>query len=342
MKKKIKNNHVFIIAEIGVNHCGKIKLAKKMIVSAKRAGADAVKFQTFKAESLALKNTPKVAYQKKNIPTSQSHFEMLKSLELSNKDHIELYKFCNKKKIKFLSTPYDISSARYLNKLGCDVFKVASADIVDLQLHSYLSKTKKKVIISTGMSNLDEINKCISIYKKNKNNKFILLHCVSNYPCSFESINMRAIKTLERKFNCQIGFSDHSLGNEAAIASVALGAKVIEKHFTINRKLPGPDQKASVLPEEFNELVNSIRKTEIILGSYEKICQSEEKKMLKISRKSLTLCVPIKKNEVLRKHYLTLKRPGTGLYYSNINDIVGKKAKRNLNMNYQVKKKDFY
>ena len=188
------NKKVYLIAEIGVNHNGSLKLAKKMITLAKKSGANAVKFQTFKAENLVSPGTPKTEYQKKNTPGQQTHFDMIKSLELDQKQHIKIIKYCKKIRIDFISTPYSINDAKLLNKLGCKIFKTASADIVDLEMHEYLSKINQKIIISTGMSNMKEISDCLEIYKKNKKKNIILLHCVSNYPCSYESLNIRCIK----------------------------------------------------------------------------------------------------------------------------------------------------
>ncbi len=334
------NQKTFVIAEIGVNHCGKLGLAKKMINQAIKAGADAVKFQTFQAENLASLNTPKVKYQLKNSSKRESHYQMLKSLELTKTNHLKLFRYCQKKGIIFLSTPYDKNSAVFLNKLGCSAFKTASADIVDLELHNYLAKTNKPVIISTGMADLIEIEKCLKIYKKNKNYKVVLLHCVSNYPCSLHSLNLNSMTTIKKKFKCIVGYSDHSEGNQTAILSIALGAAVIEKHFTTNKLLPGPDQKTSILPEELRKLVEEIRISKVILGNSIKKCQIEEKEMRMVSRKSLTLINDIKKNQIIEKKHLALKRPGTGILFENINKVIGKIAKRNLKSDYQLKLRD--
>ena len=335
-------NRTFIIAEIGVNHNNNMALAKKMISAAKKAGADAVKFQTFNTEEFVTRKTPKVKYQKKYTNPKSSHFDMIKSLELSKSNHKVIKNFCVKKKINFLSTPYDINSAKFLKKLGCKIFKTASADIVDLELHAYLAKNKKKVLISTGMSNLEEINQCVKIYKKYSNNNYVLLHCVSNYPCSLKSLNLKAISLIKERFKTKVGYSDHSNGNLAAVASVVLGASVVEKHFTINRGLPGPDQKASSTPNEFSKMVREIRKTELILGKKIKKCQKEELQMSKVSRKSLTLIKNLKKMQVLKRNYLKLKRPGTGIYFNKIDKLLGKKARKDFKKNYQIKEKDFY
>ena len=342
--KKIFNtkvkNPVYFIAEIGVNHNGNVKLAKKMIDAAKNSGADAVKFQTFKAENLVTPKTPKVKYQKNTTSLKESHYDMIKSLELNEKKHKDLKSYCKKKKIDFLSTPYDLNSAKFLSKIGCKEFKTASADIVDLELHKYLAKSKKSVIISTGMSSLEEIKECVKIYNRYKNKNIILLHCVSNYPCSLKSLNMKALTIMQEKFNCAVGYSDHSVGHEASVVSVALGARVIEKHFTTNKKLFGPDHKTSALPEEFKKMVSEIKKTELIIGNNIKKCQKEESQMARISRKSLTLKVSLKKNEIIKINDLCLKRPGTGLFYKDIKNILGKRLKKNLKKNYQIKSTD--
>ena len=340
-KSLFKKKLPYFIAEIGVNHNGDLELAKKMILAAKSSNASAVKFQTFKAENLVSPQTPKALYQLQNTPVKESHYQMIKSLEMSEKMHYQIYNFCKKKKIYFISTPYGINEAKFLNKLGCKIYKTASADLVDLEMHEYLAKKKNTVLISVGMATIKEIKECIQVYKKYKNRKFILLHCVSNYPCSYESLNMKVIIKLKSLFNCEVGFSDHSIGPKAATLSYALGAKVIEKHFTINKKLKGPDQKASVLPKDFLHLVNEVNKTKLILGSDKKKCQKEEKLMSLVSRKSLTLAKDLPMGTILKKKHIKLKRPGTGLYYNKIKFILGKKLKKNLSKNYQPKLKDF-
>ena len=339
---KIFNNKPYFIAEIGVNHNGDMNLAKKMISAAKKSGANAVKFQTFKASKLVSPGTPKVKYQKSTTNKKETHFEMIKSLELSKKNHIVLQNFCKKNKIDFMSTPYDVDSAKFLSKIGCNVFKTASADIVDLELHEYLAKNKKKAIISTGMSNLEEIDDCVKLYKKYSNKNFVLLHCVSNYPCSLKSLNINVIPIIKNKFKCLVGYSDHSVGSSAAVLSYTLGARVFEKHFTIDKNLKGPDQRASALPNEFKEMVYNINKSKIILGNTTKKCQKEEFEMLRVSRKSLTLNRDLKKGQIIKKSFLSLKRPGTGIYFKKINTIIGKKIKFNLKKNYQIQKTDLF
>jgi len=336
-KKKLP----YFIAEIGVNHNGNLELAKKMILAAKYSKASAVKFQTFKAENLVSPQTPKALYQLQNTSVNESHYQMIKSLELSEKMHYQIYSFCKKKKIDFISTPYGLSDAKFLNKIGCKIYKTASEDLVDLEMHEYLAKKRKTVLISVGMATIKEIKECVQVYEKYKNRNYILLHCVSNYPCSYESLNMKVITKLKSLFNCEVGFSDHSIGPHAATLSYVLGAKIIEKHFTTNKKLKGPDQKASVLPKDFLHLVNEVNKTQLILGSDQKKCQKEERLMSLVSRKSLTLVRDLSKRTILKKKHLKLKRPGTGLYYNRLKFILGKKLKKNLFKNYQPKLKDF-
>tara|TARA_B100000767_G_scaffold22263_2_gene19872 strand:+ start:1450 stop:2499 length:1050 start_codon:yes stop_codon:yes gene_type:complete len=336
LKKKI-----YFIAEIGVNHNGDMSLAKKMILAAKKSGADAVKFQTFKAEDLVTPSTKKVKYQINTTSPKESHYDMIKSLELSDKNHIILKSFCKKVDIDFISTPYGIKSVKFLDKLNCKIFKTASADIVDLEMHKYLAKNNKFVLISTGMANMSEIKECVDIYKKYKNKKFILLHCVSNYPCLLESLNLNILTKLKNTFKCDVGYSDHSIGSDAAAISVALGAKVIEKHFTINKRLKGPDQLASILPKEFSDMVKKTNQSILILGNYEKKCQPEELQMARVSRKSITFNQHIEKNMIIKKAHLTLKRPGTGLFYKETEKIIGKKASKSFKKNYQPNLKDF-
>ena len=333
---------VYIIAEIGVNHNGELDLAEKMILEAKNSGANAVKFQTYITEKLCNKSTPKVAYQK-NSEKDESHYEMLKKLELSKNDHFHLKSFCEKNDITFLSTPYDLESARFLNEeLNISLFKTASADIIDFPLQTYIASTQKPCFISTGMSSIDEIQKVYDIYKKFNNYKFALLHCVSNYPCSLKSLNLKVISSLQNYFNVIVGFSDHSLGFEASLASIALGAKIIEKHFTLDKSLKGPDHKASSEPKEFQELVKRVRKVETMLGNPNKKIQDEEKEMYKVSRKSLHLLKSIKKNQTIHKDDLFLQRPGDGLNYNFLKYLVGKKVKRDLNKGHKINIGDIF
>ena len=336
----MNSNKVFIIAEIGVNHNGKLKFAKKLVYIAKNAGADAVKFQSFKADKLAFKNTPKVKYQKINSPKSQSHYEMLKKLELSNNDHKQLIDYCKKLKIEFISTPYDVESAKFLLSSGIKKFKTASADIIDYFLHDFLSKTAKEVIISTGMASYKEIKEALSMYRKKKT-KISLLHCISNYPCSDESLNLNNIKSLNKKFNLPIGFSDHSQNNNSSLIAIGLGARIIERHITLNKKLKGPDHFSSDDPNEFKKYVNQIRNTEKILGSYEKKVQKEEVEMKKISRKGIYYLSDIPSGRRVKLNNLQLLRPSTNLTVFEIKNLLKKKLKKNVSKNTALNKNDF-
>jgi N-acetylneuraminate synthase/N,N'-diacetyllegionaminate synthase len=320
----------YIIAEIGVNHNGSLSLAKEMILSAKNSGADAVKFQTYSAERLVAPGTPKVKYQEDSSSSNETHFEMLKKLELSKNDHIELFEFCKKNEINFLSTPYDIESAKFLKQLGVNLFKTASADIIDLPLHEYIASTKIPSIIATGMATISEIKKVIQIYEKINNNDFIILHCVSNYPCSDSSLNMNVMNNIDDKFNCSIGYSDHSIGFLASVIAVSKGAKLIEKHFTTDKLLPGPDHKASSSPDEFKELVKNIRRTERMLGNSDKCMQKEEQEMSKVSRKSIFLSKDLNKDSVIKISDLSLMRPGDGILASDIKKVEGMKINKDL------------
>jgi len=334
-------DNCYIISEIGVNHGGCVETAKKMIAASKEVGANAVKFQTFTAKSLVGKGTPKVEYQKVTTDKNESHFDMIKSLELKRDDHLPVINYCQKLDIDFISTPYDIESALFLDQLGVDIFKTASADIVDLPLHEFLASTGKSVIISTGMATLGEIESVLEIYRRNQNDKIVLLHCVSNYPCRFESLNLKVIQTLRHSFNVPVGYSDHAKGVYPAVIAVALGAKVVEKHFTLDRSMSGPDHKASSTPKEFKTLVEAIRVAEVSLGSSIKQVQDEEIQMRLVSRKSLYASKNIKKNALIRESDLTLKRPGTGLSADLISKIIGTRAVHTIKQGEMIQYGDF-
>lgn len=323
----------YIIAEIGVNHCGNVEMAKAMILAAKEVGADAVKFQTFTAEELVTQGTPKVRYQESTTSVDEDHYKMIKKLEFSREDHIPVFEYCKELGIDFISTPYDVESAKFLNKMGVTIFKVASADIVDLPLQKYLASTKKPVIIATGMATIGEIDTVVDIYRQEQNENICLLHCVSNYPCSNESLNLKAMTTLAASFQLPVGFSDHSIGDMAAGLSIALNAKVIEKHFTLDKSMPGPDHKASSTPDEFRLLVNTIRLAELMLGSPHKKCQPEEMQMAMVSRKSLVATRNISAGEIIKESDLGLKRPGTGLMAAEQDRLIGRKTTRAIPLN---------
>jgi len=346
MQKKInyfdKNffNKTFLIAEIGVNHDGKIAKAIKLIEEAKKSGADAVKFQTFKAEKLSKYNTPKTNYQIKFTNKSETHFDMLKKLELSKDDFVNIKKFAEKKKIIFISTPYDCDSAEFLNKINTKIYKISSADLTDCFLNETIAKFNKPTIISTGMSNYHEISRTVSIYKNNKN--LALLHCVSNYPCSLKALNLKCIQEMSKKFKIPIGFSDHTKNINTGSISVAAGAKIIEKHFTLNPGDRGPDHHCSLSPKEFKKYSLLIRDSEKMLGNKNKYIQNEEKNMKKISRKSLCYINSFQKNEKLNKFNFINLRPGTGIDSFQFKKLLNKKLKKNVNKYQQVKLSDFF
>ena len=332
----------YLIAEIGVNHNGDMNLARKMIDAAKKSGADAVKFQTFTAKTLVSEGTPKVRYQENTTSPEESHYEMIESLELKRHDHAPLKEYSERKGLDFISTPYDIDSAQFLHEeLDMKIFKVASADIVDLPLQEYIARTGKPAIVSVGMATLGEIEEVAEIYRKFNNCNMIFLHCVSNYPCAEDSLNLEVMKTLRQAFQFPVGYSDHSVGSEAAIMSLAFGAKVIEKHFTLDKSLPGPDHQASSTPEEFSSLARSVRRAEQMLGNPTKKCQPEEWQMSQVSRKSIVLNCDIDIGSVIEQQHLTLKRPGSGFQAKELENIIGKTAMRFLKEGDQIKYGDF-
>jgi N,N'-diacetyllegionaminate synthase len=331
MKINFKKKERHIIAEAGVNHNGNKSFIKKLIQKAKLVGSDSIKFQTFLADTLSTKLTPKAHYQKLNsLNKKESHYEMLKKLELSRESHYFAMKLCKLYKINFLSTAYDEESARFLID-DCKIknIKVASADIIDLKLHEYLAKKNISVIISTGMSNIKEIDECYKIYKNFNKKFFAFMHCVSNYPCKNSSLNLNVIEVLKKRYKCEIGFSDHSNNNVAAIISSTLGVNLFEKHFTLDRNLPGPDHKASYDVNEFRDYVNDIKLTKISLGNKIKKCQEEEKDMKSVSRKSIVAKYDIKKKELFSDKNITFKRPGTGISPMKYKKILGRKSSKN-------------
>jgi len=335
MKIEIENKQIengkscFIIAEAGINHNGNINLAKRLVDVAKRAGVDAVKFQTFITEEIVTKTAEMANYQKENIGKKESQFEMLKKIELSYKDFIELKKYCDRKGIIFLSTPHSEDAIDFLEPL-VPVYKIASGDLTNLPFLEKIAKKKKPIILSTGMARLDEVSEAVNIIKTQGNNKIILLHCTSNYPCPLEEVNLRTMATLKREFSLPVGYSDHTLGTLVPVMAVTMGAVVIEKHFTLDRNLTGPDHKASLEPKELKLMVKTIRDVEKALGNGIKKPTESEKKIKKIVRKSIIAKVNIPKGTKISKEMLIIKRPGTGIAPKYINRIVGEKAKRNI------------
>lgn len=323
-------NKTFIIAEAGVNHNGKVSIAKRLVDKAKYAGADAIKFQTFIPEQLTTVNVKTAKYQSKKSISQQS---LLKKLNLKFNDFIELKKYCKKKNIFFLSSAFDLESLNFLLKLNLKFYKIPSGQINDLPYLYLLAKKNKKILLSTGMSNLNEITKCLKTLIKYGTNKanISLLHCNSAYPTPMDDINLKVLNLFKKKFKTQIGLSDHSLGTLAPVLSIALGAKFIEKHFTLSKKMIGPDHKSSLDPKEFKIMVQNIRFAEKILGKEEKIVTKSEKQNIKFVRKSIVAKKIIEEGEKLSNSNITTKRPGHGVNPMKFFKVLGKKATKKFN-----------
>ena len=329
-RKVIDPAHTFIIAEAGVNHNGRLGLAKKLVDAAVHAGADAVKFQAFKAERLTSSHAPKAAYQKKTTGAKESQLDMLRRLELSERQHAALADYCIKKGILFLSSPFDEESADSLDRLNVPLFKIPSGEITNLPFLAHIARKKKPIILSTGMSDLREIDRAVKVIRATGNERIALLHCVSNYPAAPETINLRAMETMRKKFKLPVGYSDHSEGSEIALAAVALGAVIVEKHFTLDRTMAGPDHRASIEPAELKTLVAGIRKVGQALGSGIKKPDASELDTARVARKSLVAACPITGGTVLTREMITLKRPGTGLPAEKLLQLIGRRTNRPL------------
>lgn len=325
-----QGEHSFIIAEVGVNHNGDVNLAKKLIDAAKEAEADAVKFQTFKAEEVVSKSAEKALYQKETTGAAESQLEMIKKVELMEKDFAELFVYAQEKEIIFLSSPFDKGSVDLLNEMGVPAFKVGSGEITNFPLLKHIARKEKPIILSTGMSTLGEIEEALEVIRKEGAEEIILLHCVSCYPARVEDMNLRAIETLSYAFRLPVGLSDHSIGITIPIAAVALGACVIEKHFTLDKSLPGPDHRASLEPDELKQMIKAIRDVEKAMGSGIKIPTAEEEENKRVARRSLVAKVDIPKGAVITEEMLDFKRPGEGIDFTHINMIVGRKVKEDI------------
>jgi N,N'-diacetyllegionaminate synthase len=312
---------VFIIAEAGVNHNGSIKIAKDLINVAVESGADAVKFQTFKAEKLVSKTAEKADYQKKTTEASESQFDMLKKLELDVEAHQELLVYCQEKNIMFLSTPFDHDSINMLNDLGLETFKIPSGEITNLPYLRHVGSLNKKVVLSTGMSNLKEISDALTILTNagTLNENITVLHANTMYPTPMEDVNLNAMQTIHKEFGVAVGYSDHTIGIEVDIAAVAMGASIIEKHFTLNKAM-----------------VSAIRNIEKALGSNEKILSPSEEVNLNIARKSIVASCPIRKGELLSEKNISTKRPGTGISPMKWDEIIGTIATKSYQMDESI------
>lgn len=328
MKKFISNHKVFIIAEAGVNHNGRLALAKRLVDAAKRAGADAVKFQTFQAESLTTASAAKAGYQKRSVSDIETQRKMLKRLELDRAAHLALRKHCRKQGIMFMSTAFDEKSADLLAEMGMGIFKIPSGEITNLPFLKYVARKKKPLILSTGMATLVEVKEAVRTIFSTGNRNLTLLHCVTEYPAPVDVLNLKALLTLKKEFRLPVGLSDHSLGTLAAPIAVGLGAQVIEKHLTLDRRLPGPDHKASLEPKEFQEMVRNIRSTEQMLGDGRKKPSHNERKYIPLVRKSIVSARDIEKGQKITPADLVVKRPGTGIPPGDLRKVVGRKARR--------------
>lgn len=314
----------FIIAEAGVNHNGSLEHARQLVEVAVRAGADAVKFQTFKAERLVTLDAPKAAYQLRNTGAAESQYEMLKRLELSQEAHLDLMNYCSEHGILFMSTPFDEESADFLDELGVAVFKLPSGEITNLPFINHVARKGKPMIVSTGMAHLIEVETAVRRIEAAENRDLILLHCVSNYPAEPADANLRAMLTMQAAFNVPIGYSDHTQGIEVSLAAVALGACVIEKHFTLSRDLPGPDHRASLEPDELSILVSGIRKVEAALGHGRKEPAASEAGTAAAARRSLVAACDIAAGTELTEDLIAVRRPGTGLPAMMLSQVIGR------------------
>lgn len=324
MKKTI------IIAEAGVNHNGSVDIAYQLIDKAKEAGADVVKFQTAKAENVISKFAQKADYQKKTTGVNESQLDMAKKLTLSYNQFLNLKNYCHKKQIEFLSTPFDLESVDFLYGIGCRFWKIPSGEITNYPYLVKIAKTALPVIMSTGMATLEEVRDAVSVLKKNGVGEICLLHCTTEYPAPIADVNLRAMLTLREEFGCKVGYSDHTPGIYISVAAVAMGASVIEKHFTLDRNMEGPDHKASLEPNELASMVGAIRDVEKALGDGGKKTALSEKKNIDIARKSIVASVAISKGEIFTEENITTKRPGSGISPMRWNEVLGMKAIRDF------------
>lgn len=322
-------NKTIIIAEAGVNHNGDIQLAKKLIDVAADAGANYVKFQTFRAEKLVTKTAQQAQYQQKNIGGGDnSQFAMLKQLELSEENHTTLIDYCNKKYIQFLSTAFDTDGINFLNTLGINLFKIPSGELTNYPYLKRIAQTGKPVILSTGMCTMEDIEQAIEVLESNgtSRSQITILHCNTEYPTPYADVNLKAMHTIGKAFNVPYGYSDHTLGIEVPVAAVAMGATVIEKHFTLDKTMEGPDHKASLEPEELKAMVNAIRNVEQAIGTGIKQPSPSEIKNIAIVRKSIVAACHISKGDIFTEQNITAKRPGTGISPMRWEQVIGKKA----------------
>jgi N,N'-diacetyllegionaminate synthase len=328
-KKIGKNSPCFIIAEAGVNHNGKLELAKKLVDVAVESGADAVKFQTYKSEEVVTDKAGIADYAKKNIGMDIKQIEMIKKFELKYGDFKKLKIYCDKKEIMFLSTPHSFDAIDFLDEL-VPAFKFGSGDLTNIPALQHAAEKGKPIILGAGMATLNEIEEALNAIKETGNNQVVALHCTTNYPCPFEEVNMNAMRTMQESLACLVGYSDHTMGITVPVMAVTLGAVVIEKHFTLDQNIPGPDHKASLEPSELKNMVTEIRNVEKAFGRYEKKPTESEIKIIEVVRKSLVAKKNIEKGTKIQRDMLYIKRPGNGIQPFEINNVVGKIVKKQI------------
>ena len=325
-----------IIAEAGVNHNGSFELAKQLVDKAVEAGADIVKFQTCKAENVISRYADKAEYQKETTGEADSQLDMVRKLMLTYEEYGELKKYCDEKGITFLSTAFDLPSVDYLHSIGMKMWKIPSGEITNLPLLIKIAQLHEPIIMSTGMSNLDEVEDAVKVLKDNGAGGITLLHCTTEYPAPYEDVNLKAMQTMRERFDLPVGYSDHTKGIEIPVGAVALGACVIEKHFTLDRNMEGPDHKASLEPQELKQMVDSIRNVEKAIGDgIKKVSKSEEKNK-DIARKSIIASKAIKAGDIFTEDNVTTKRPGNGINPMKWFDLLGRTAKHNYEEDYLI------
>lgn len=317
---------VLIIAEAGVNHNGDLSLAKTLVRSAADCGANCVKFQTFRANSVATEQAPKAKYQLEVTDPHESQLEMLRKLELSAEAHVELLRLCRETGIGFLSTPYGFEEAAMLHDIGVPAFKVASGQIVELSFLEFLGRMQRPIVLSTGMATLDEVERGVSAIRATGNCHIVLLQCTTNYPSTPADANLLAMRTMAEACSALVGYSDHTVGISVSLAAVALGACVIEKHLTLDKNLPGPDHACSAIPGEFGELVRGIREVEAALGTGVKQPSESERRNIAGMRRSIVAAVDIPAGTKIESRMLTFKRPGTGMSPALIGEVMGRES----------------
>ncbi|MBN2517351.1 MAG: N-acetylneuraminate synthase [Candidatus Altiarchaeota archaeon] len=329
MRRISPQDPVFIIAEAGVNHNGDFATAKKLVDAARKAGADAVKFQTFKAEDLVTAKAKKARYQEESTGAEETQLQMLKKLELSYDDFKRLKEYCDETGVTFLSTPHTTGAADFLEDL-VPLYKVGSGDLTNLPFLEKLARKGKPLIVSTGMGDMGEVKEALRVIKKAGNNDVVMLHCTTNYPCPLNEVNLNAMLTMMDGLDCLIGYSDHTMGYLVPIMASSLGAVVIEKHFTLDRNMKGPDHKASLTPKEFEEMVRMIRDCKVAMGGSDKKPTISEREISSVARKSLVAKVDIRKGITITRDMITVKRPGTGIPSKDLDKVMGKICIRDI------------